>query len=243
MALVFFRRPPGPELRGVLRVRARRSFGNRSQRFDPPLGSGRMARGHSRGGGPVGGAGTGRAPEARRGAGGAGPGGCREAGRRGAPGTRARGRAAGRHSRARGGGAARQSPRRAHTGRVAGAAAGRGENGPPGAGGADGARAGPNFAGWAAARARGNGPPGAGPGRARRAVPGTRGAGRRRKAASKLPACVGFPPAGKSAGRAGAVFAYKEARFPARLICLISAVSARKPCAFHRLAFCAPPSD
>ena len=92
-------------------------------------------------------------------------------------------------------------------------------------------------------RAREHGPPGAGPGRARRAGPGTRGAGRRRKAASKLSACVGFPPAGKSAGRAGAVFAYKEARFPARLICLISAVSARKPCAFHRLAFCAPPSD
>ena len=40
MALVFFRRPPGPELRGVLRVRARRSLRNRSQRFDPPLGAG-----------------------------------------------------------------------------------------------------------------------------------------------------------------------------------------------------------
>ena len=114
-------------------------------------------------------------------------------------------------------------------------AAGRGRGGRR-AGGA-------KFRGGGRRRARENGPPGAGPGRARRAKPGTLGAGRRRKAASKLSACVGFPPAGKSAGRAGAVFAYKEARFPARLICLISAVSARKPCAFHRLAFCAPPSD
>ena len=192
------------------------------------------------------GAGRARGRGGRR-SGGAGTGGRREAGRRGEPGTRARGRAAGRHSRARGGGAARQSPRRAHTGRVAGAAAGRGENGRRARAGRTARERGQISRGgrWrgrgeTGRRARGRGGRAgrcrAHAGRARR----RRGAGRRRKAASKLPACVGFPPAGKSAGRAGAVFAYKEARFPARLICLISAVSARKPCAFHRLAFLRP---
>jgi hypothetical protein len=152
--LCFWGDTPGRQFRENSRERARRSPGNRSQRFDSPLGPGRAARGHSRSGRPVG---RGHRAGRRGGAGGT-------AGTALGDGQAAGGRASRAHG-ARGGRRAAQpvraqkrrggapSPRRAHNGPRGGRGGGARGNGPPGAGGADGARAGPNFAGWAAAGA------------------------------------------------------------------------------------------
>ena len=166
--LCFWGDTPGRQFRENSHERARRSPGNRSQRFDPPLGPGASTAG-----------GAGRAAGAGRG----------------------NGRGAG-QTRALGGQRARAGQR------GAGAAPGK-------------QRAG-----------RGGGPTGGATGRGKRPLP--------------LSASVGFSPqasSGRGRRRAFAFLRYIGSPFSPRRSCRISAGFARKLCAFHRLAFSAPPSD